>query len=93
MRQFSGELERDEGEDGSSQEPGLEQPERASKQSRYSFGAESTDLVTPAWKSRWTFTRVNMVHFEPALRDRRGYAFAAVEIFVTRGDGSYRDEC
>jgi hypothetical protein len=33
-----------------------------------------------------------MVHFEPALPDRRGYAFAAVEIFVTRGDGSYCDE-
>ena len=40
-----------------------------------------------------TFTRVNMVHFEPALRDRRGYAFAAVDILVTRGDGRYRDEC
>jgi len=34
-----------------------------------------------------------MVHFEPAMRDRRGYEFAAVEIFVTRGDGSYCDEC
>ena len=65
---------------------------RASRQSRYSFGAESTDLVTPTRKSRWTFTQVNMVHFEPALRDRRGYALAAVEIFVTRGDGSYCDE-
>jgi hypothetical protein len=40
-----------------------------------------------------TFTRVNMVHFEPALRDRRGYEFAAVEIFVNRGDSRYRDEC
>ena len=66
---------------------------RASRQSRYCFGAESTDLVTPTWKSRWTFTRVNMVHFDLAMRDRRGYEFAAVEIFVTRGDGSYCDEC
>ncbi len=67
---------------------------RASRQPRYSLGAESTDLVTPAWKSRWTFTRVNMVHLEPAMRDRREYEFAAAEIFVTRGDASYYcDEC
>jgi hypothetical protein len=31
--------------------------------------------------------RVNKVHFESAMRDRREYEFAAVEIFVTRGDG------
>ena len=57
------------------------------------IGTESTDLLTPAWKPRRTFTRMTTVHFEPAMRDRRGYEFAAVEIFVTRGDGSYCDEC
>lgn len=38
------------------------------------------------------FTRVNMVHFEPPCGGRE-YHFAALEIFVTRGDASYCYEC
>ena len=51
---------------------------------RYPFGAEYTDPGHPDVEVTVDLTRVNMVHFEPA---RGEYEFAAVEIFVTRGDG------
>ena len=51
---------------------------------RYSFGAEYTDPGHRDVEVTVDLTRVNMVHFEPA---RGECEFAAVEIFVARGDG------
>jgi hypothetical protein len=54
---------------------------------RYPSGAGYTGPGHPDVEVTVDLTRVNMVHFEPAMRDRREYESAAVEIFVTRGDG------
>ena len=54
---------------------------------RYPSGAEYTDPGHPDVEVTVDLTRVNMVHSNTPCGDRREYEFAAVEIFVTGGDG------